>query len=103
MLGEGEVAGSQPMNTAVHRSPNKLWRSTVTPFLTYGGKGDKASSFCMLTGGRGRRKSIYLFFGKHQNYRRVKFVLSKDKKHNISLHCIVYNFTGCNKLFYRLF
>jgi hypothetical protein len=25
--GRGEVAGSQPMNTAVHRSPNKLWRS----------------------------------------------------------------------------
>ncbi len=24
---EGGVAGSQPMNTAVHRSPNKLWRS----------------------------------------------------------------------------
>ncbi len=25
--GGGEVAGSQPMSTAVHRSPNKLWRS----------------------------------------------------------------------------
>ncbi len=24
--GVGGVAGSQPMNTAVHRSPNKLWR-----------------------------------------------------------------------------
>ncbi len=24
------VAGYQPINTAVHRSPNKLWRSTVT-------------------------------------------------------------------------
>ncbi len=27
MGGRGEVAGSQPMSTAVHRSPNKLWRS----------------------------------------------------------------------------
>jgi hypothetical protein len=25
--GKGGVPGSQPMNTAVHRSPNKLWRS----------------------------------------------------------------------------
>jgi hypothetical protein len=25
--GEGGVAESQPMGTAVHRSPNKLWRS----------------------------------------------------------------------------
>ncbi len=25
--GKGEVARSQPMSTAVHRSPNKLWRS----------------------------------------------------------------------------
>ncbi len=25
--GRGRVAGSQPMSTAVHRSPNKLWRS----------------------------------------------------------------------------
>ncbi len=25
--GGGEVAGSQLMNTAVHRSPNELWRS----------------------------------------------------------------------------
>ncbi len=25
--GRGGVAGPQPMNTAVHRSPNKLWRS----------------------------------------------------------------------------
>ncbi len=25
--GEGGVAGSQPMSTAVHRSQNKLWRS----------------------------------------------------------------------------
>jgi hypothetical protein len=25
--GEGGVAGSQPMSTAVHRSPNKIWRS----------------------------------------------------------------------------
>ncbi len=25
--GSGGVAGSQPMSTAVHRSPNKLWRS----------------------------------------------------------------------------
>ncbi len=24
--GGGGVAGSQPMSTAVHRSPNKLWR-----------------------------------------------------------------------------
>ncbi len=36
MRGEGEgSAGSQPMSTAVHRSPYKLWRSTVTPYLTY--------------------------------------------------------------------
>jgi hypothetical protein len=26
--GRGGVAGSQPMSTAVHRSPNKLWRSS---------------------------------------------------------------------------
>ncbi len=26
MRGGGEVAGSQPMSTAVHRSPDKLWR-----------------------------------------------------------------------------
>ncbi len=25
--GCGDFAGSQPMSTAVHRSPNKLWRS----------------------------------------------------------------------------
>ncbi len=25
--GRGGLAGSQPMSTAVHRSPNKLWRS----------------------------------------------------------------------------
>ncbi len=28
-------AGSQPMSTAVHRSPNKLRRSTVAPYLIY--------------------------------------------------------------------
>jgi hypothetical protein len=33
--GWGWVAGSQPMSTAVHRSPNKLWISN--PYLTYGG------------------------------------------------------------------
>jgi hypothetical protein len=27
MRGEGGVAGSQPMCTAVHMEPNKLWRS----------------------------------------------------------------------------
>jgi hypothetical protein len=27
MRGEGGDAGSQPMSTAVHRSPHKLWRS----------------------------------------------------------------------------
>jgi hypothetical protein len=27
MRGQGGVAGSQRMSTAVHRSPNKLWRS----------------------------------------------------------------------------
>jgi hypothetical protein len=27
--GGGGVAGSQPMSTAVHRSPNKLWRSNA--------------------------------------------------------------------------
>ncbi len=26
--GKGGVAGSKPMRTAVHRSPNKLWRSS---------------------------------------------------------------------------
>ncbi len=35
MRGEGGVTGSQPMSTAVHRSPNKLWRSTATQYLTY--------------------------------------------------------------------
>ncbi len=29
MLGREGVAGSQPMSTAVHRSPNKLWRSNT--------------------------------------------------------------------------
>jgi hypothetical protein len=33
--GRGGVAESQPMSTAVHSSPNKLWRSTVTPYLSY--------------------------------------------------------------------
>ncbi len=33
MPGAG-VAGSQPMSTAVHRSPNKLCRD-LTPYLTY--------------------------------------------------------------------
>jgi hypothetical protein len=32
--GGGGLQGSQPMSTAVHRSSNKLWRST--PYLTYG-------------------------------------------------------------------
>jgi hypothetical protein len=30
MRGEGGVAGSQPMSTAVHKSPNKVWT-----YLTY--------------------------------------------------------------------
>ncbi len=34
MRGEGGVARSQPMSTAVHRSPNKLRRSN-SPYLTY--------------------------------------------------------------------
>jgi hypothetical protein len=34
--GEGVgVAGSQPMSTAVHRSPNKLRRSNSIPYHTY--------------------------------------------------------------------
>ncbi len=33
--GEG-VAGSQPMSAAVHRSPNKLWRSNSILNLDYG-------------------------------------------------------------------
>ncbi len=32
--GRGRVARSEPMSTAVHRSPNKLWRSNY--ILTYG-------------------------------------------------------------------
>jgi hypothetical protein len=32
----GKIAGSQPMRTAVHRSPNKL--GDVTPYLNYGVK-----------------------------------------------------------------
>jgi hypothetical protein len=32
--GWGGVAGSQPMSTTVHRSPNKLWRSNSI-FFTY--------------------------------------------------------------------
>jgi hypothetical protein len=35
MRGGGGLAGSQPMSTAVHTEPNKLWRPTVTPYLTY--------------------------------------------------------------------
>jgi hypothetical protein len=31
----GGVAGSQPMRTAVHRSPNKLWRSNSIFNLLY--------------------------------------------------------------------
>jgi hypothetical protein len=34
--GCGVSAWSQPMSTAVHRSPKKLRRSTVTPYSTYG-------------------------------------------------------------------
>jgi hypothetical protein len=34
--GGGEVAGSQPINTAVQRSPNKL--VNLAPYLTYGTK-----------------------------------------------------------------
>jgi hypothetical protein len=33
--GEGGVAGSQPISTAVHRSPNKLWRSNSIFNLQY--------------------------------------------------------------------
>ncbi len=33
---KGGLAGSQPMSRTVHRSPNKLWRSTVTPYFKYG-------------------------------------------------------------------
>jgi hypothetical protein len=33
--GGGWAAGSQLMSTAVHMEPKKLWRSTVTPYLTY--------------------------------------------------------------------
>jgi len=33
--GRGELRGSQPMSTAVHRSQSKVWRS-ITPYLTYG-------------------------------------------------------------------
>jgi hypothetical protein len=33
--GGGEVAGSQPMSTAVHRSPIKLWRSNSIFKLCY--------------------------------------------------------------------
>jgi hypothetical protein len=29
--GEGGVEGSQPMRTAVHRKPNKLWCSVADP------------------------------------------------------------------------
>jgi hypothetical protein len=38
MRREGGVAGSQPMSTAVHRSPNKLWRSNSIFNLWFGGK-----------------------------------------------------------------
>jgi hypothetical protein len=31
-VGGDGVAGSQPMSTAVHINPNKLRRSTVTPY-----------------------------------------------------------------------
>jgi hypothetical protein len=34
--GRGRVAESQPMSTAVHRSPNKLWRSNS--IFTYGSR-----------------------------------------------------------------
>jgi hypothetical protein len=34
MRGEGGVAGSQPMSIAVHRSPNKLWRSNSILILS---------------------------------------------------------------------
>jgi hypothetical protein len=33
--GRGRVAGSQPMNTAVYRCPNKLWRSNSIFNLPY--------------------------------------------------------------------
>jgi hypothetical protein len=35
MWGDGGVAGSQPMSTAVYRSPNKLWRFTQASGLVF--------------------------------------------------------------------
>jgi hypothetical protein len=43
--GRGRVAGSQPMSTAVHRSPNKLWRSNSIFNLCLPAK--KYSFFCI--------------------------------------------------------
>jgi hypothetical protein len=55
MQGEGGVAGSQPMSTgtAVHRSPNKLWRSNSifnlwTERLGLGDCPSKLSAFLKL-------------------------------------------------------
>jgi hypothetical protein len=44
MLGGGGVAGSQPMRTAVHMEPNKLWRSNS--ILTYGRTQDDQYLLC---------------------------------------------------------
>jgi hypothetical protein len=35
MRGEGGVVGSQPVSTAVHRSPNTVNFGDLTPYLTY--------------------------------------------------------------------
>ena len=59
MRGEGiGVAGSQPMSTAVHRSPKKLWRSNVI-FNLWGpalqNEGERVEQLHLWVRLRGRR------------------------------------------------
>ncbi len=53
--GSGGVAGSQPMSTVVHRSPNKLWRSkSIFNLCFYYSRGmwDGAKSSPMFRGAK---------------------------------------------------
>ncbi len=54
MRGSGELRGSQPMTTAVHRSLNILWRST--PYLTYGRLSSSATTDKIVTSRTTKKK-----------------------------------------------
>jgi hypothetical protein len=56
--GRGGVAGSQPMSTAVHRSPNKLWRSNSIFNLCSGGLLILLLSAAYISTGRSQFSSL---------------------------------------------